>query len=341
MASTGARPTAPAPSPPFLLYITDTGSPTPTKRALPCKPWSTIKDIKDSLARLLHVPTNQQLLYFGPSMPLKNCRTLADVGVYRSGETLLFDVKGRSVREWEQGGGGTSYLQSESHADSNAPGAIMLHPSLISLTPKPLARLVEQTRRGFLLNLKPEATIEGSGGTYFLRDARKGKVAVFKPADEEPYSNNNPRGYLPSYGDEGQSLRAGVIPGEACYREVAAYLLDHQQFAGVPMTTLTESRHPSFNYGGVGLTVAEGGASQGFHSVVDSVKSPGGTVRSEVRRLPMKLGSYQQFVKAECTMDDLSPSVLSLEEVQKIAILDIRLLNADRNSANLLVRRSK
>ena len=33
-------------------------------------------------------------------------------------------------------------------------------------------------------------------------------------------------------------------------------------------------------------------------------------------------------------MDDLSPSKISVDEVHKIAILDIRLMNADRNSAN-------
>jgi hypothetical protein len=38
-------------------------------------------------------------------------------------------------------------------------------------------------------------------------------------------------------------------------------------------------------------------------------------------------------------MDDMSPSKLSVEQVHKIAILDIRILNADRNAANLLVRR--
>lgn len=38
-------------------------------------------------------------------------------------------------------------------------------------------------------------------------------------------------------------------------------------------------------------------------------------------------------------MDDLSPSKISLEQVHKIVILDIRIMNTDRNSANLLVRR--
>ena len=40
-------------------------------------------------------------------------------------------------------------------------------------------------------------------------------------------------------------------------------------------------------------------------------------------------------------MDDLSPSKISVDEVHKIAILDIRLMNADRNSANLLCRRRR
>jgi hypothetical protein len=38
-------------------------------------------------------------------------------------------------------------------------------------------------------------------------------------------------------------------------------------------------------------------------------------------------------------MDDLSPSKICADEVHKIAILDIRIMNADRNTANLLCRR--
>ena len=43
------------------------------------------------------------------------------------------------------------------------------------------------------------------------------------------------------------TLRAGVQPGEACLREVAAFLLDHDSFASVPQTTLAEARHPAFH----------------------------------------------------------------------------------------------
>ena len=57
--------------------------------------------------------------------------------------------------------------------------------------------------------------------------------------------------------------------------------------------------------------------------------------------LSNKIGSCQEVVYAECTMDDISPSKISVEEIHKIAILDIRLMNADRNTANLLCRRKE
>jgi len=39
------------------------------------------------------------------------------------------------------------------------------------------------------------------------------------------------------------TCRAGVKSGESTLREVAAYLLDHQGFSGVPATSLVELRH--------------------------------------------------------------------------------------------------
>jgi hypothetical protein len=192
-----------------------------------------------------------------------------------------------------------------------------------------LRTVVQQARRGLALGLKPELVLDGSGGTYFLRDARKVKVAVFKPADEEPYAENNPRGYI-KHGNE--SLREGILPGEACLREVAAFLLDHGGFSGVPMTTLAEATHPTaFNNNGKLLKLTEGGAAVGSHSL-----NPQCPATSSLKK---KVGSFQEFVKSECTMDDIGISKISADEIHKIAILDIRLMNADRNAANILCRR--
>lgn len=128
-------------------------------------------------------------------------------------------------------------------------------------------------------------------------------------------------------------LREGVVPGEACIREVAAFMMDHGGFSGVPMTTLVEARHPAFNTNGARLKVSEGGASIGAHSISENSRA--------TSALTKKVGSFQEFVRCECSMDDISPSMISVDEVHKIAILDMRLMNADRNSANLLCRRTR
>ena len=122
-------------------------------------------------------------------------------------------------------------------------------------------------------------------------------------------------------------------------REVAAYLMDHDSFADVPMTSLAEARHPAFHCNGSMLTLNQGGASVGRHSLGSLVISPS-SYDSCRKQPPKKVGSCQEFVNAECTMDDLSPSKISVDELHKIAVLDIRLMNADRNTANLLCRRN-
>ncbi len=77
------------------------------------------------------------------------------------------------------------------------------------------------------------------------------KVGVFKPANEEPFAENNPRGYVPHHrgaapsssssssdasgGDGGgECLRQGIRPGELCHREVAVFLLDRDGFSSFP-----------------------------------------------------------------------------------------------------------
>lgn len=280
------------------------------KRKILVKTWSTVQDVKNIIASKTHVPSHSQRLYYGPLISLPNHRTLNDAGIHKHGETLLLEI-----------------IQDQ--ANSNCPEAdISIATSLSKLTPRSLKHTIQQARRGLAIGFKPELVLDGSGGTYFLHDARKVKIAVFKPADEEPYAKNNPRGYL---GDG--SLREGIVPGEACLREVAAYLLDHGNFASVPMTTLAEASHSAFHVNGTRLNVSQGGASLGSHALASL------TTSSTEKKNEKKVGSLQTFVNAECTMDDLSPSKIHKDQIHKIAILDIRLMNADRNSANLLCKR--
>lgn len=296
------------------------------KHPITVRSWSTIKDVKDAIQTTLQVPPSAQRLYYGPLLTsggeLPNHRSLHDAGIDRSGETLLLVT---SQPHFGDDLGSTTSLRS--------PADICVSSSVIDSCPRFLRTVVQQARRGLALGLKPELVLDGSGGTYYLRDARKLKVGVFKPADEEPFAENNPRGYIKHIDSSEEALREGILPGEACLREVAAFLLDHGGFSGVPMTTLAEATHPTaFNTNGKLLKVSEGGASVGSHSL--NPLSPAAS------SLVKKVGSLQEFVKSECTMDDLGPSKISVDEIHKIAILDIRLMNADRNAANILCKRN-
>ena len=322
------------------IYIKDVHDRQGRKRPLTVKPWATIKDVKDQLTKHLHIPASSQGIYFGPLLSsakeLPNHRSLQDAGIYRNGETLLLEIKGSR-------NGACPSISSL----RNATNDICVSSSTLDLCPKTLQRLLQQSRRGLALGFKPALAPDGSGGSYFLSDARKKRVGVFKPADEEPFAENNPRGYVPHNSpvntdgaggeDNAEWLRQGIRPGELCLREVAAFLLDHDGFSGVPMTTLAEARHPALHTAGQHWTLSEGGAGVGVHSLNASPLTPGGT--SKCQEVVKKVGSFQEYIHAECTMDDLSPSKISVDEVHKIAILDIRLMNADRNVANILCQR--
>ncbi|KAL6877613.1 hypothetical protein ACP4OV_012828 [Aristida adscensionis] len=176
---------------------------------------------------------------------------------------------------------------------------VKLSPAVISMISATIAGL----ENGFL----PAMSAEGSGGVYFMKDhSGQSNVSVFKPIDEEPMAENNPRG-LPLSVD-GEGLKRGTRVGEGAIREVAAYILDHlidgcksnsdTGFSGVPPTALVRCFHRG----------------KGF-----------------------KIGSLQMFVENCGSCEDMGTQVFPVNEVQKIAVLDIRLANADRHAGNILV----
>ncbi|CAM6039549.1 unnamed protein product [Sphagnum compactum] len=188
--------------------------------------------------------------------------------------------------------------------------------------PEILADLLTQARAGLQSGHSPILSPEGSGGAYFLKcEYGLKNVAIFKPVDEEPLAVNNPRGFCNS--TRGEGLKKGTRIGEGAFREVAAYILDHpaegrrrsysernlQGFAGVPPTMMVHCSHKAFHY-----------------PLEESWNFP---------RKP-KLGSLQQFVPAFSNCEDMGPANFPVQEVHKIAILDMRLANTDRNGSNIL-----
>lgn len=261
-----------------------------TKVHLTVKPWCTIKDVKDKLCAKENIPTDCQRIFFrGAELANTWPLTLAE------DRAALFCV--------------VSSLRSRRGANGNQQGRASLEIRGTSSVCAPVLRqAIRDAQRGLQLNLKPILADDGSGGTYFLRGATKQYVAVFKPRDEEPGAVNNPRGYV---GEHGQiAANRGIFAGQACDRELAAYLLDHAGMAGVPPTALSEAVHPS------------------FHHDEHSIGSP-----------QVKVGIFQQFVPSDDVAGNLASSMFSVHDVQRIALFDMRLLNTDRNDSNVLVRR--
>eukprot|EP01041_Mallomonas_annulata_P011140 gene11140-23281_t len=273
---------------PFEIYVQELRNPDIVYK-LQVRWWTTIKDVKDQLHKLTHrAPAKQRL--FHPSEPkeLRNLVTLHDVGLEESGGMLR--------------------VVFESNEKSNF---ILSHSDAIKMD-ESCANMIADIRHGLQGNKIPAKSdiLDGTSGVYFMRSTMGAYISVFKPRDEEQGMPNNPKDHA-DIGDA--SLREDFIPGEGCFREQAAYIMDKRNFCRVPPTTLVHCEHPIFNYPKV-------------HGKQCCSPYP-------------KYGSMQLFIKSEDSFENFGRNFFSDIEVQKIALLDIRLLNCDRNSANILVVR--
>ncbi|GLJ18136.1 hypothetical protein SUGI_0320420 [Cryptomeria japonica] len=178
-----------------------------------------------------------------------------------------------------------------------------------------IKKLVKDVVKAVECGVEPIPACGGLGGAYFFRNRRGEYVAIVKPTDEEPFAPNNPKGFVGKVlGQPG--LKRSVRVGETGIREVAAYLLDHDHFAKVPLTVLVKITHSIFN-----------------------VNKP--MTKSKLqneRQTVSKIASFQQFVPHDFDASDHGTSSFPVASVHRIGILDIRILNTDRHAGNLLVK---
>ncbi|WOL14593.1 hypothetical protein Cni_G23373 [Canna indica] len=188
--------------------------------------------------------------------------------------------------------------------------------------PQVIRDLLHAALAGLEKGHPPIMSSEGTGGAYFMQDLSGDEfIGVFKPIDEEPMAENNPRG-LP-FSTNGEGLKRGTRVGEGALREVAAYILDHPLsghrsfshvdigFSGVPPTVMVKCLHGVFNH------------RAGF----------------EHGPKHFKIGSLQMFVKNCGCCEEMGPRAFPVQEVHKICVLDIRLANTDRHAGNILITR--
>jgi pSer/pThr/pTyr-binding forkhead associated (FHA) protein len=252
--------------------------------------FKTVHDVKTQLQNLVGFPAERLRLFPAPTLaPLRDRATLMEIGVEEEGHMLLLS--------YEFGSTGDNLVEP-------ARGMILDQSS------KEMLQSVQQGLKGTQTSPKKTDLLDCTGGVYFMKSGNGEMVAVFKPQDEEQGMSNNPKGYA---GNGIHGLRPNFRPGEGYIREFAAYVLDFENFCGVPTTTIAYCEHPVFNY-------------------------PIRYNQNNPTKVP-KLGSLQAFIRANDTFDDISPSVVSTFELQKIALLDMRLLNCDRNASNMLAIR--
>jgi len=201
-------------------------------------------------------------------------------------------------------------------------------------SPKELSSLLANVCQGFKHGRNPELCEQCVGGTYFLCGDDGQKTAVFKPLDEEPYCFNNPKGYTNASSwvvgsPSPPGYKEGVLVGEASVRECAAYVLDHEHFANVPATDLVVAKHSGFHCN-------EGDASFNWSP---SLITSGADIGRKANNV--KLGSFQEFRQHDGDFDEMSPRDIAefpALQIQKLAVLDIRLFNTDRHGGNLLYK---
>ncbi|KAJ1268961.1 hypothetical protein BS78_07G173300 [Paspalum vaginatum] len=179
--------------------------------------------------------------------------------------------------------------------------------------------LVKDIIQGIANGVDPIAVTGGMGGAYYFRDVWGQHVAIVKPTDEEPFAPNNPKGFVGrTLGQPG--LKRSVRVGETGFREVAAYLLDHKNFANVPLTMLVKVTHNVFH-------------------VNEDVNCKNKTNNNNRSQAHSKIASLQLFIPHDYDASDHGTSSFPVSSVHRIGILDIRIFNTDRHSGNLLVRK--
>eukprot|EP00941_MAST-03F_sp_MAST-3F-sp1_P003095 g3095.t1 len=143
------------------------------------------------------------------------------------------------------------------------------------------------------------------GGVYALSmGPQKPPVGVFKPCKEEV---KDEKGFL-SIGSV-HPHRKGFVVGSGAVNEVIAYVLDLS-------AALVSNMKP-------------------FVPMTMLVKGIGSSGEECIK------GSIQEFVPNECSSEDIGPNTFSCEEVHRVGLLDLWLMNCDRHPGNLLFQNSQ
>lgn len=198
--------------------------------------------------------------------------------------------------------------------------------------------MVAGCQRAIDHNLHPQRISQGSSGSYFVKDESGGIVGVFKPKDEEPYGQLNPKWikWLHRTCCPCMFGRSFLMPNIGYISEAAASHLD--SFLGLNMVPRTQVVHLS--------------SSAFYFPWWEHYRAWKSRRKDPNHAYPLKLGSFQLYVEGfeECTLvlaklDSLRPLEPELRkayqlEFEKMTILDYAMRNTDRSMDNWLIHLS-
>ena len=267
-----------------------------------------VHTVKRKLQVALNFPTEESSLTLGDRVLKNDLSTirndspllLTKTFMHRSSSTPCMSPTGKDLQQ---------------QRDRGCPIELLVCPSRCSRT----RQLVKDVARAIRKGVDPVPVNSGLGGAYYFRNSKGENAAIVKPNDEEPFAPNNPKGFIgKSLGQPG--LKRSVRVGETGFREVAAYLLDHDNSANVPPTVLVKISHPVFHMN-EGVNCSNKNVADGDTQVVS------------------KIASFQQYIPHDFDASDHGTSSFPVSAVHRIGILDIRIFNTDRHAGNLLVRK--
>ncbi|XP_078455567.1 phosphatidylinositol 4-kinase type 2-alpha-like [Lampetra planeri] len=191
----------------------------------------------------------------------------------------------------------------------------------------------------------PERILQGSSGSYFVKDISGKVVGVFKPKDEEPYGHLNPKWTKWVHKNCCPCCfgRGCLVPNHGYLSEAGASLLDQKlDLNVVPKTKVVHLACKTFYYGPIDRC-----KSQGKKFTMEKMPSVGRMFRRV--GLPPKVGSLQLFVEGYKDADfwlrrfETEPLPENTRkqfqlQFERLVVLDYIIRNTDRGNDNWLIK---
>lgn len=207
------------------------------------------------------------------------------------------------------------------------------------------SRIVREAERAIDSGILPQMIYQGSSGSYFVKDTERNTIAVFKPKNEEPYGQLNPKWtkWMHKICCPCCFGRSCLIPNQGYMSEAGASLVDQKlELNVVPKTKVVYLAADTFNYtfrDRCAMRMRRFATEQWPDSVGKRVNAG----------LPKKVGSFQLFVRgyhdAEEVLRDIGSNPLPPDmqkqlqlQFEKLVILDYIIRNTDRGNDNWLIR---